>query len=139
MAWTPNGAELAVIYGRKPYIEILGAKDLARRAVPDLSEMDRERLGEIYSICFSAKGDRLLAGGRYSRGKTIVRVWEQNGVGKFTDLQTSTNTIFDLKTLDDGSLIFGAADPAWGRIGVDNRVRPSRPREISTCAMALTL
>ncbi len=122
MAWSPDSRRLAIVYGLEPFVEVLDGKSLGRISVPDVTGMKQE----IYSLAFAAKGNRLMAGGRFNRGKTIVRAWDDNGLGKVTDLETLTNTIFDLVSLDDGSMLFGTADPGWGRIDPELRVKPVR-------------
>lgn len=122
LAWSPDGSRIAVSYGIAPFIEILGSADLERLVQVDVQGIRQE----VYSVAFSPKGDRLFAGGRYNRGRTIIRVWESGGSGSYRDLETSTNTIFDLEPLPDGSLVFGAADPAWGRIDTALKVIPVR-------------
>ena len=52
-----------------------------------------------------------------------MRRWEDGGRGRYTDIEVSNNTIMQLVPLNDGSMLFGTADPAFGVIDAQGRVR----------------
>ncbi len=72
--------------------------------------------GNLETVAWSQDGQSLYAGGRYYDGSTIpLFSWSQIGRGAYhSKALTSSSTIMDIQSLDDGRLVYGAADPMWG-------------------------
>ena len=53
----------------------------------------------------------------------VLRRWEDGGRGRYTDIKVSNNTIMQLVPLNDGSILFGTADPAFGVIDAQGHTK----------------
>ena len=78
--------------------------------------------GNIAIVAWSRDGRQLYAGGK-SGYPRVVRRWEDGGRGRYTDIKVSNNTIMQLLPLNDGSILFGTADPAFGVIDAQGHVK----------------
>lgn len=112
LAFSPDGARIAVGFTDSTAVNVLSAEDLSLLHAPDTSEVDK---GDISTIAWSRDGRTLFAGGRYNdaRGHPLVS-WPDAGRGPPRERPVAKGTITDLVSLADGRLAFGAADPAWG-------------------------
>ena len=69
-----------------------------------------------------------------------MRRWEDGGRGRYTDIKVSNNTITQLLPLNDGSILFGTAEPAFGIIDAQGRVKTLQgPGELDFRAQVLRL
>ncbi|WP_447975442.1 caspase family protein [Nitrospira sp. Kam-Ns4a] len=110
--FSPDGTKVAVGFDDSPSVNVLSAADLTLLYAPDTSDV---RSGDLSKVVWSADGRRLYAGGRYYVDDlNPIRVWTEGGRGRATDLLAAKDTIMDLQPLDDGGVVFGAADPAFG-------------------------
>ena len=81
----------------------------------------------------------MYAGGQYGYSR-VVRRWEDGGRGRYTDIKVSNNTITQLLPLNDGSILFGTAEPAFGIIDAQGRVKTLQgPGELDFRAQVLRL
>jgi len=108
--FSPDGEKIAVGHNTNK-VDILSAKDLTLFIQPDVTGVSNE----LFSVCWSADGQFLYAAGKWadSQGFTSIRKWSLAGKG-FTDQTASRNSIQDIRSLKNGGIIYGAADPAYG-------------------------
>lgn len=129
--FSPDSTRIAVGYQDYTKVSVLSASALSVLYSPDTSGVNN---GDLSSVCWSADGQRLYAGGKYQNkpGSNPVRQWQAGGQGTFKDINTGvTDTIMDLQSLrlspggggianngsGNGDVVFGAADPAFGILG----------------------
>lgn len=112
IAFSPDGARLAVGYDDSTRVDVLDGRDLSLLFSPATADVTN---GNFYGVAWSADGSALFAGGRYVKGgSNPIRRWADGGRGAARDLPAAQNTIFDLQPLPGGALAWGAGDPAWG-------------------------
>lgn len=111
--FTPDGTKVAVGYTDSARVDVLDGALMESLYLPNTTGVNN---GNLSAVAWSADGSALYAGGRWGAGTGIIpiRRWADAGRGRYQDLAAAGNTIFDLAPLADGSLVFGAADPAWG-------------------------
>ncbi|HET6450209.1 MAG TPA: caspase family protein, partial [Spirochaetia bacterium] len=125
--FTPAGDRVAVGISETAAAEIYTIRD---GYLSFLADVDSSGIsgGNFSSVCFSADGRYLYAGGR---GPTFRR-WSNAGTGPKEDLKAgNTDTILDLMALADGRMIFAAADPIWGIVGPDGAPVLTRKGEVA--------
>jgi len=125
LAFSPNGNSLAVAYEDSYKIQVLDGKTLKLLYEPDVkgTENDSDHLD---CVTFSYDGQYLIAGGTYAKSTDStqwhpIRKWEDKGkiAGLYFDYPVSQNTILDITTLPDNSIIFCSGNPDFGRIKTD--------------------
>lgn len=119
--FSPNGQSLAVAYYNSPKLRVLDSKDLTLLYKPKIGFFTT--LGDRFNIVsFSQEGKHLIAGGLHENlGNEwhYIRVWDENGKGRFRDYPTSYNTILDVKPFINDRIIFSSAQPDWGVLGLN--------------------
>ena len=123
ITFSPDGNKLAVGYSDSPIIEVLDGKTLHLLYRPDIAGANTVN-NRIDIVTFSSKGDFLYGGGFYSKTSTgkwkfQIRCWKDSGRGSYIDTDAGNNSIWDLKSLPDGDIIFGGSYPDFGRITAD--------------------
>ncbi len=117
VSFSPNGARLGVGHYEKPLVEVydVGPAGFSFAFNPDLTGCSNL---DLRSLAFSQDGFTLYAaGGWYSGGSNPLRAWANGGRGSYQDFRPGNGVaIFDIKTLSDGRVLVGAADPFWGII-----------------------
>jgi WD40 repeat protein len=110
--FSPEGDRVAVGFDDSTAVNVLSGQDLSLLYAPDTSGMDN---GNLMTVAWSQDGRTLYAGGRYHEGwiRPILQ-WSDAGRGPYRKWPASTDTIMDLRPLQQGRLVFGAADPAFG-------------------------
>jgi hypothetical protein len=117
--FAPDGLKVAVGYTDIARVDVLDGGSLGRLYQPDTTGVSN---GSLNTVAWSADGSALYAGGTWYRGTVfIIRCWADAGRGGYQDLAAARNTIMDLAPLADGSLVFGAFDPAWGVFSAGGR------------------
>ena len=120
VAFSPDGAQVAVGYYNSTRVEVLDGRTLAPLFEADTTGVDNHYL---IAVAWSADGRFLYAGGGWSRGETTyVRRWADGGRGAYEDVALSGSTIMDLRPLADGGLAFGTADPSLGVLDPDGQI-----------------
>jgi WD40 repeat protein len=120
--FSPTGEKIAVGFADSTAVQVLSGQTLAVLYNVDTQDVDNGNLG---SVAWSPAGETLYAGGCYNNatGHPILS-WSQAGQGSSQTWAASNNTIFDLRTLSQGGIVFGAGDPAWGQLdGQGKRVK----------------
>jgi WD40 repeat protein len=113
--FSPDGSSIAVGFDDSAKVTVLSARDLSFRYAPDTAGVTR---GNMFAVAWSADGRMLSAGGRYldEQRDCIIRQWEDGGRGRYRDIPAARNTIMHILPLRNGGMVYGAADPALGRI-----------------------
>lgn len=116
ICYNPAGTLLAVGYEDVQTIELREAGSLRLLSTPDTENLN----GTISHLSFNANGTRLI-GGRFAdklvdtvagRWVKIIRIWEEGGKGKYTDIKLiPKNIVEDIKPLPNGNWIIMAAYP----------------------------
>jgi WD40 repeat protein len=110
--FAPDGAKVAVGYNDITRVDVLDGASLEGLYQPDTSGVSN---GNLTTVAWSTDGSALYAGGRWNIGGIDpIRRWSDAGRGRYQDLAAAGNTILSLAPLADGSVVFGAVDPAWG-------------------------
>ena len=119
-AFSPEGKQVAVGFHDCARVDVLSGDDLKYLYSPDTTAIDN---GNLMSVAWSSDGKFLFAGGRYSDKKQFpkgfafpILCWPDQGKAVPILIPASGNTIMDILPLPDGSMIYGAYDPAWGII-----------------------
>jgi len=126
LAWSPDGALLAIGYEDRLRVDLLAAADLRGVFAPDVTGLDGEGLPAITWAADGRGGVQLLAAGYATQARTtapelgyVVRRWADFGLGPARDIQAARDAITHLLALPRGGAVYAAADPGWGRIGAD--------------------
>ena len=110
--FSPDGNRIAVGFHDTTAVNVLSGHDLSFVFAPDTAGLDNGNLG---SVAWSADGAVLYAGGQYWDGTSLpIRRWAKAGRGRAKDLPAAQNVIVDIRPLSDGSIAYGAGDPAFG-------------------------
>ena len=111
--FSPDGTRVAVGFIDSTRVNVLSGQTLALLYEPHTRGVDNGNLG---NVAWSRDGRLLFAGGRWNvNGEFPLRRWQEGGRGAFNDLKCgATNTLMDIQPLRDGSMVWGAGDPAWG-------------------------
>jgi WD40 repeat protein len=113
VSFSPDGSKIAVAFNDSTKLDILSSKDLSYLFSPDTSAVDN---GTLVNVAWSSDGAYLYAGGRFQKDGCPIVKWADGGKGNSTFLKGADNTIMHIIPLRKGGLVFGAADPALGRI-----------------------
>ena len=117
--FSPDGSKIAVAYRDSTKVDVLSGRDLSLLYSPDTSGADN---GDLSSVCWSADGRFLYAGGVYDvKGTSPIRKWSGQGRGPYTDLPAAPNTIMHILPLNRGGMVFGSAEPAFGAFDAGDR------------------
>ncbi|MGE5340777.1 MAG: hypothetical protein ACM3SY_04770 [Candidatus Omnitrophota bacterium] len=117
VAFSPDGSRVAAGFDQSAKIAVLSGHDLSLLVEPDTKGVDNGNLGRV---AWSADSSTLYAGGLYhANGSRPILCWsvDQHGkTGTYAVLEGASDTIMHIRPLTSGNIVFGAADPAWGRI-----------------------
>jgi len=144
VAFSPDGALLAVGFEDRLRVEVLAASDLRTVFVPDASGLAGEGLPAVTWAADGRGGVQLHAAGyaRNREGRFVIRRWRDFGLGPAQDIPAAANAIAHLLPLPGGGLAFAASDPGWGRLSGDGSLalapRPPGPDFAAAPAIAVT-
>jgi WD40 repeat protein len=126
LAFSPDGAALAVAYFGAGKVEIMSVPELRSLAAPNVAGLTGGSLSQVAWTADSA----LIAGGQYfapGTGSPIVR-WADHGRGRRTVLAAADGSVAGIVPLADGGFVYATADPAFGRYDArGDRVLDYRP------------
>jgi len=124
LAFTPDGARLAVGYADGCRVDVLNGRNLLPVVKPDLAQA----VGPLSIVAWSRDGSVLFAGGGADFGPKPNPVcrWREGGRGNRTEVSVSRATLSALVPLEDGSLVAAGQDPLLVRIAPDFTVARSR-------------
>jgi hypothetical protein len=129
LAWSPDGALLAIGFEDRLRVEVLQATDLRTVLVPDTTWLQGEGLPAVTWASDARGGVQLYAGGYARRAggapgapNFVIRRWADFGLGPARDIPAARDAISHLLPLPQGGLAYAAADPGWGRIAPDGSV-----------------
>lgn len=112
---------IAVGYSDFVRLDLLDGRDLKPLRQADSAGLSG---GNLSTVAFFGAG-RLAAGGmQTNQGRLFV--WDEAGRGARAVWPGPDSTIMDFAVLPDGSLVFGAGDPAFGVLGADGETRLRR-------------
>ena len=122
IAFSPDGAQLAVGYEFTPRVDRLDVRTLASLPRPDLHGIDS---GDLSDVAWSRDGLTLFAAGRYHQrvGSYPVLTWAGGGAGARRTLAAGADTVMSLVPLPGGDLLVASADPWLGRLAPDGTPR----------------
>lgn len=135
IAFSPDGALIAVGYENRLRVDVLMASDLRTILTPDVTGLTGEGLPAVAWASDGRGGVQLHAAG-YARAANaapgtanfLIRRWADFGHGPFRDIPAARDAIAQLLPLPGGGLAFAAADPGWGRLAPDGSLaQPPRP------------
>ncbi|PZW45136.1 WD40 repeat protein [Humitalea rosea] len=130
IAWSPDGALLAVGFEDRLRVEILAAADLHTVLVPDMAGLSGEGTPAVAWAGDGQGGVQLHAGG-YAHGVAavapgapgfVIRRWSDFGLGPARDIPVARDAIIQLLAVPGGGMVFATADPGWGRLAGDGSV-----------------
>lgn len=117
--FSPAGTEIAIGFRNAPNVEVVSATSLKTLYFPDSKGIEKK----MQSVAWSRDGRFLFAGGLHQNGEfRVIRRWEnagkndERGQGRYVDIPVSSDTIMDIDTLADGSLVYASGDPIFGRV-----------------------
>jgi WD40 repeat protein len=115
VSFSPDRESIAVGFTDATKVAVLSGRDLSLRYAPDTSGVNNGSLGHV---AWSVDGRTLWAGGAYHgrNGETLIRQWADGGRGGYRDVLAARNTIQHILPLRDGGIVYGASDPAFGRV-----------------------
>jgi DNA-binding beta-propeller fold protein YncE len=122
IAFSPDGALLAVGYNDAPTVDLLDGHSLASLPGPDVDGLSN---GSLSSVTWAKDGETLYAGGLY-RGEASNRpvfAWANAGRGVRRALPAASNMVAGLAALPDGRLLVTTQDPFLELLEPDGRPR----------------
>jgi WD40 repeat protein len=125
LAFTPDGARLAVGLYYTPHLDVLDVKGntLGYAFSPNAKDLegpisaDRDNM-DFRSVAWAPDGRFLYAGGGYRiKGVRQIRRWADGGSGQFTDfVADSLDHLFQIIPTRAGGLVYGARDGSFGML-----------------------
>ncbi|WP_372620153.1 caspase family protein [Falsiroseomonas sp.] len=151
LAWSPDGALVALGFEDRLRVEVLAAGDLRTVFIPGIEGLTGEGLPAVAWAADGRGGVQLHAAGyarlpnpaatpataaargivavpgapaaAAERRDFVIRRWADFGLGPATDIPAARDAIAHLLTIPQGGgLAFAAADPGWGRLAPDGTV-----------------
>ncbi len=128
--FSPRGDKIAVGFNDSAKVNVLDGQTLALLYAPDTSSIGN---GALHSVTWSTDEQLLCAGGSYQDNylNRLIRCWSQGDQGSYTDWVASTNTIFQLRFLQNGDLAYGTAEPSWGILDGSGKKRLEQTASIA--------
>jgi WD40 repeat protein len=121
IAFSPDGALLAVGYFDAPAVDLLDGQSLAPLPGPGVDGLSN---GSLSNVTWSKDGETLYAGGQYqAEGDRPVLAWANAGRGARRALPAASITVAGLAALSDGRLFVATADPFLELLEPDGKPR----------------
>ena len=121
IAFSPDGARLAVGYEDTVLVDLLDAGTFSPLPRPDLDGIDS---GNLHNVGWSRDGMNLFAAGSYGPiDSSPVLAWAGGGAGARRALMAGANTVMSLVPLPEGDLLVASHDPWFSRLASDGTSR----------------
>ncbi len=112
VAFSPDGAFLAVGFAQTPRVDVFETRDNSLRHAfsPDTGGIQGK--ADVAKVAWSLDGKSLYAGGSYGvKGTRYIRKWSKGGRGGHTDLPAGNVNVSNLLSLAKGGVAYCAVDP----------------------------
>lgn len=132
--FSPDGRRIAVGFDDYTDVSVYDGLDLSYLFSPDSKGLPGGKgWGGLHSLTWSADGSTLSAGGGWQDGNhsNPIRRWNQVGKGRAQDFPASSKSITDMRSLPDGSVLFGAEDPVLSLLSRDGKLSAIGRRPIA--------
>ena len=118
IAFSPDGAAIAVGYYGAPAVDLFDSRDLSRLAGPDTNGLDN---GMLDRVAWSADGQTLFAGGTTFKGDDLVLLaWDKGGHGTQRALAAkcapTENSFSKIATMPTGEVLIVKGNPCLAMI-----------------------
>jgi len=134
LAFSPDGARLAVVQHLSPKVDVLEVKGNALQHAysPDTTGVRGTTTADLRSVAWSSDGRSLYAGGYYVvKGVYQIRKWADGGRGEYRDLPIGVHLpCFQLLTLRAGGIAYGSRDGSFGVLNDRDEAAVRGPRAI---------
>ncbi|WP_245754643.1 caspase family protein [Candidatus Accumulibacter aalborgensis] len=121
LAFSPDGRTVAAGASDQGSVALLDAATLKARKI--LSPATGTVSRSLSVVAWSTDGQRLYAAGSWAndKGQFAILSWPDGGQGEPAVIPVARNTITALQAASDGSLLYAAADPAWGVLAANGQ------------------
>ncbi len=127
LAFSPDGAHIAVATEGKPSVTLYSGTDLSKEISPRTTGLNES----VGAVCWSNDGTTLVAAGAATRqGRFIMRSWNNHGMGDPVDVPVGSNTIYSLAPIAEKDFAFGAADSFGVAANAAIEVAVADPRSV---------
>ena len=128
VAFSPDGALLAVGYADQAQVDVLAAADLKTRHSAKATGVTG---GSFAAVAWD--GTALVAAGTATVDgrRNVVRRWADAGKGAYSDTPAARDSVTHLLALQGGGVAFAAADPGWGVIDPAGRLQFARMGDVA--------
>lgn len=126
VAWSPDGASLAIGYQDGARVDVLDAATLSLRFSADFPAAS----GNLGRVAWSADGATLYAAGTANvGGRFPVVAFADGGRAAGREVQAFGNIVVSLAPLADGGVAVGTAEPSWAALDAAGRQRIVQGRQ----------
>ncbi|MGL6111058.1 MAG: caspase family protein [Rubrivivax sp.] len=121
VAFSPDGARLAVGYEDSTRVDVLDGRTLAPLSTPSTLSIPN---GNLRATAWSADGQVLAAAGRAGpTGRNVLVRWASAGTGSPQLTPVNSFTVAHLEALPQDGWLLAAYTPGWGHLALDGRGR----------------
>lgn len=118
IAFSPDGARIAVGMAGATRIDVFSGEDLSYLFSPDTSGID----AGLISVAWSDDAQWLYGAGLWNvDGKNPIRRWSAGGRGDFEDVAAASYNIVSLRPVPGGGIAFASNDSTFGIIDAAGR------------------
>lgn len=124
--FSPDGTTLGVGFADRPHILALDATTLNVKIEQGFDDGLGVRKGGLGNVAWSTDGHWLAAGGSHTFAgdeRAFISLWGNRGSGARREFPAAFNSVLDITATPNGEFLFSAADPSWGRLGIEEGAR----------------